>query len=66
MGDQPITRPSLLARIRDQRDTEAWSQFAAIYSPLVYRFVRRRGLQAGAVRPAARQWTPSDFALPPA
>ena len=46
MGDQPITRPSLLARIRDHRDTEAWSQFAAIYSPLVYRFVRRRGLQA--------------------
>ncbi len=46
MGDQPKTRRSLLARIRDKRDGEAWSQFVAIYSPLVYRFVRRRGLQA--------------------
>jgi len=46
MGDQPETRPSLLARIRDARDAEAWTQFVAVYSPLVYRFARRRGLQA--------------------
>ncbi len=46
MEDQPATRPSLLARIRDPRDAEAWAQFVALYSPLVYRFARRRGLQA--------------------
>lgn len=45
MTDQPITRPSLLLRIRDPRDTGAWSQFAEIYTPLVYRYAMRRGLQ---------------------
>ncbi len=45
MDGQPITRPSLLVSIRDPRDGRAWSQFVAIYSPLVYRFARRRGLQ---------------------
>jgi RNA polymerase sigma factor (sigma-70 family) len=45
MDDQPMTRPSLLVSIRDPRNGWAWSQFVAIYSPLVYRFVRRRGLQ---------------------
>ena len=45
MDGQPITRPSLLVSIRDPRDSGAWSQFVAIYSPLVYRYARRRGLQ---------------------
>jgi RNA polymerase sigma-70 factor (ECF subfamily) len=45
MDDQPITRPSLLVRIRDPQNGWAWSQFVAIYSPLVYRFARRHGLQ---------------------
>jgi RNA polymerase sigma factor (sigma-70 family) len=45
MDDQPITRPSLLVRIRDPHNGLAWSQFVAIYSPLVYRFARRHGLQ---------------------
>jgi len=45
MDDQPITRPSLLVCIRDPHNSLAWSQFVAIYSPLVYRFSRRHGLQ---------------------
>ena len=45
MEDSPITRPSLLVRIRDARDAEAWEQFVEIYAPLVYHFVRKRGLQ---------------------
>jgi len=45
MDDQPMTRPSLLVRIRDPQNGWAWSQFVAIYSPLVYRFARRNGLQ---------------------
>jgi len=39
------TRPSLLIRIRDVGDADAWRTFAAIYAPLVYQYARRRGLQ---------------------
>ncbi len=41
----PHTRPSLLVRLRDAADHEAWRQLVELYAPLVYRFVRRRGLQ---------------------
>jgi RNA polymerase sigma factor (sigma-70 family) len=41
------TRPSLLVRIRDARDQEAWSTFLEIYAPVAYRYCRRRGLQDG-------------------
>jgi RNA polymerase sigma-70 factor (ECF subfamily) len=43
--DDLATRPSLLVRIRDVRDQEAWGEFVGIYLPVVYRFVRRLGLQ---------------------
>ncbi len=39
------TRPSLLARVRDVHDAEAWQTFVALYAPLIYRYVRQRGLQ---------------------
>jgi RNA polymerase sigma-70 factor (ECF subfamily) len=39
------TRQSLLIRVRDPRDAEAWEQFAQVYAPLIYRFARKRGLQ---------------------
>jgi RNA polymerase sigma-70 factor (ECF subfamily) len=45
MSHGPTTRSSLLVRLRDARDEEAWSHFVCIYAPLVYRFARRRGLQ---------------------
>lgn len=45
MEDGLATRPSLLIRIRDVRDHEAWCEFVEIYLPVVYRFVRRLGLQ---------------------
>jgi RNA polymerase sigma-70 factor (ECF subfamily) len=31
--------------LRDVGDSEAWSEFVDVYSPLVYGFLRRRGLQ---------------------
>lgn len=40
-----LTRPSLLLRIRDATDHEAWREFVAIYTPLIFGFARRRGLQ---------------------
>jgi len=44
-SSEPITRPSLLIRIRDSADHEAWSQFAEIYAPLIHNYARRKQLQ---------------------
>jgi RNA polymerase sigma-70 factor (ECF subfamily) len=43
----PSTRPSLLLRLRDLNDDAAWAQFVEIYTPLIYRYCRTRGLQDG-------------------
>ena len=40
-----VTRPSLLFRVRDAADHDAWDRFARLYGPLIYRFGRRQGLQ---------------------
>jgi RNA polymerase sigma factor (sigma-70 family) len=45
MPDAPQTRLSLLLRLRDPRDHEAWAQFVDVYAPLIYGYVRKRGLQ---------------------
>ena len=41
----PTTRPSLLLRLRDRQDHEAWLEFVALYEPVAYRLLRRHGLQ---------------------
>src|SRR4051794_32695748 len=43
--DEPKTRMSLLLRLRDPRDAQAWSDFVDLYAPLVYRQARRASLQ---------------------
>ena len=40
----PETRASLLQRVRDPADNEAWREFFNIYRPLIYRYGRLRGL----------------------
>ena len=45
MNSSPHTRPSLLVRLRDAADHDAWRQLVELYAPLVYRFLRKRGLQ---------------------
>jgi RNA polymerase sigma factor (sigma-70 family) len=45
MEDAPVTRASLLVRLRDGQDQEAWRQFVQVYAPLIYGFARQRGLQ---------------------
>ena len=40
------TPPSLLDRIRDHHDTSAWETFCDVYSPLLYDYCRKRGLQS--------------------
>jgi RNA polymerase sigma factor (sigma-70 family) len=41
----PATRATLLARLRDPQDADAWRQFVRLYAAVVYGFGRRRGLQ---------------------
>lgn len=66
----PDTRPSLLARLADAGDADAWAEFVAIYEDAVYRFSRGRGLQEAdardvvqrvwiAVHAAIADWKPS-------
>ena len=40
MGDVLLTRASLLVRLRDPADGDAWRQFVALYGGLVYGFAR--------------------------
>lgn len=41
----PDTHPSLLVRIRDARDRDAWYEFAKIYRPVIVRVARAKGMQ---------------------
>src|SRR5580693_894801 len=45
MMTTPSTRASLLLRLRDSQDHEAWLEFLALYEPVAYRLLRRHGLQ---------------------
>ena len=45
MTEPPSTRASLLVRLRDAGDQEAWRQFVGLYGPLIYRYGRRHRLQ---------------------
>jgi RNA polymerase sigma-70 factor, ECF subfamily len=42
---EPDTSASLLIRIRNPSDAEAWADFVRIYSPLLRRYCQRKGLQ---------------------
>lgn len=45
MSQLLTTRPSLLVRLRDAQDSEAWRQFVELYASLIYGLARKRGLQ---------------------
>ena len=45
MSDIPETRESLLVRLQDRDDRDAWDQFSLLYRPVIYRLARGRGLQ---------------------
>ena len=45
MTIEPTTRPSLLIRIRDASDHDAWNQFVDAYAPLIHHSARKKGLQ---------------------
>ncbi|HMP78328.1 MAG TPA: sigma-70 family RNA polymerase sigma factor [Pirellulaceae bacterium] len=46
MRNAPDTRASLLIRLRNPRDEQAWCDFLEIYEPAILEIARRRGLQA--------------------
>ena len=45
MTTTPTTRTSLLLKLRDPRDHEAWVEFVILYEPVIYRQLRKCGLQ---------------------
>lgn len=45
MSFAPETRASLLIRLKDRADQEAWREFTEIYAPVIRRLARRKGLQ---------------------
>ena len=54
MTDSPATRQSLLVRLKDPKDGLAWSEFVAIYTPLIDRLARCQGVSSGGCgRPGA-------------
>lgn len=69
MQQPPETRISLIGRLHDATDSEAWSEFVEIYQPMIHRIVQRRGLQyadaaevtqdvLGRVSKAVANWNP--------
>lgn len=55
MHEVPLTRPSLLLRLKGERDERAWAEFLTIYEPLVLRLMRKRGLQESDAHDASQQ-----------
>jgi RNA polymerase sigma factor (sigma-70 family) len=49
MNEQPsspyVTRPSLLVRLKGEAGESAWAEFVDIYTPLIYGYCRKHGLQ---------------------
>jgi RNA polymerase sigma-70 factor (ECF subfamily) len=45
MSASPETRPSLIVRLKNRTDDDAWFEFSEIYRPLIFRLACRRGLQ---------------------
>lgn len=45
MDDLPETSVTLIGRVCDPSDEEAWRRFASLYRPIIIRMAKRRGLQ---------------------
>jgi RNA polymerase sigma-70 factor (ECF subfamily) len=42
---EPTTRQSLVLRLKNREDQEAWTEFVEVYEPLIYRLAIATGLQ---------------------
>jgi len=45
MFNSPTTRQVLIARLKDRQDALAWEEFVELYSPIITRIARQRGLR---------------------
>lgn len=45
MKHDPPTRYTLISKLQDSQNAEAWHEFASIYQPLIFRICQKRGLQ---------------------
>lgn len=55
MMTAPETRSSLLLRLRNAGDQQAWAEFLEIYQPLIFRLTRQRGLQDADAREVTQE-----------
>jgi RNA polymerase sigma-70 factor (ECF subfamily) len=55
MDKPPATRHSLIVKLRDPADSDAWGEFVALYEPLIYRLARRKGLQDADARDVCQE-----------
>ena len=71
VADYPDTRASLIVRLKDRGDQEAWDAFAQVYRPVICRLACRKGLQLAdaedlaqqvlvAVAAAVHRWEPDE------
>src|SRR5580698_4406172 len=44
MVETPLTHMTLLTRLKDDVDVDAWRELVRLYGPVVYGFARKRGL----------------------
>lgn len=45
MTQSPTTQPSLIVRLRDPSDRDAWQRFVELYAPVIYGYFRKWSLQ---------------------
>lgn len=50
----PETRSSLLVKLREPQDQQAWGEFVEFYLPLILRLAKQRGLQEADAREVAQ------------
>ena len=55
MKPSPTTNAQLILRLKNPQDQQAWSEFLAIYEPLIQRTGRRIGLQGSDLRDATQE-----------
>ena len=55
MNTSPTTNAQLIIRLKDPADQQAWSEFLAIYEPLIQRTGRRIGLHGSDLRDATQE-----------
>ena len=51
----PQTRPSLILRLRNPDDIQAWQEFVDVYQPVIENLARKRGLQEADAKDVAQE-----------